>query len=86
MGKVGAIWRGNVILTSISCQDQDMFMAVGSLWISPTVAALGEPRGRLASLCGLGLPQEPIVRKRCSGPTFRSGPVRGLMPGHERSI
>jgi hypothetical protein len=27
-----------------------------------------------------------LKRKRCSGPTFRPGPVRGLMPGHERSI
>ncbi len=35
VGEVGAIWRGSVILTSISCQDQDMFVAFHPLWISP---------------------------------------------------
>jgi hypothetical protein len=28
----------------------------------------------------------PTKSKRCSGPTFRAGSGRGLMPAHERSI
>jgi hypothetical protein len=45
VGKVGAIWRVNVILTSISCQDQDMFVAFGSLWISPAAGGVPPNRG-----------------------------------------